>query len=162
MEDELIDKELTPQEEQDVLNAIHTIKNILLPKSVALTPKQRKIPHTADDRETFCSKSINYVEDDPSLLPPKKNLTKVKRDKKYSSQLSPILAQIRILEEIVSDTLIATQADEYSFGLGTYKTAKYKTNMGIAGYDSVVEDLGSLFKGQKVKKKKHTPPTEEK
>lgn len=162
MEDELIDKELAPQEEQDIIDAIHKIKDILLPKSVGLTTKQRKIPHTAEDRETFCSKSINYVEDDPSLLPPKKDLIRAKRDKKYASQLVPILAQIRILEEIVSDTLIAAQADEYSFGLGTYKTAKYKANMGIAGYDSVVEDLGILFKGQKVRKKKQTPPTEEK
>lgn len=161
MEEELIDQELTPQEELDVLNAFQTIRNIILQKSKSLTPKQRRsLPHAADDRKSFCGKAINYIEQDATLLPPGKDLVKVKKDRKYNFQLGAILAQARITEELISDTQIACQTDEYSFALATYKTAKYKAEMDEPGYDSVVADMGVLFEGQGGKKEEPTPPAQ--
>jgi hypothetical protein len=159
MDEELIDQELTPQEEQDVLNAFQTIRNIILPKSKALTPKQRQaLQHAAEDRRNFCGKAINYIEQDATLLPPGKDLVKVKRDRKYNFQLGGILAQAKITEELISDTQIACQTDEYSFGLATYKTAQYKAEMGVPGYDSVVADMGKLFERDGGNNEEPTPP----
>lgn len=160
MDEELIDQTYTPQEITDMTNALNTIKGIVLPKCKNLSPEQRQaFQHSAADRKTYVSKAINYVESNGELLPEGRDLDMVKRDRTFDNQISPLFAEVKILEELYSDTQIAAQTDEYSFLLGVYNKAQYLEKLGTPGMTAIVQDLGQLWKKQGHPKNPPTPPT---
>lgn len=151
----LIDVEYTPQELSDIDMHQEGILAIIIPKSVNLTKLQRKLPHAAADRKVYCTKSVIVVEANPNLLPPTGTIEKMKRDMLLDRQIEPAREKNAKITELLTDSQIAAQTDAFTFLLDVYRSAQNQAELGVPGMDSIVADLGKLFKKQGRKK----PPT---
>ncbi|GIM58801.1 hypothetical protein [Capnocytophaga canimorsus] len=112
--DNLISVQFSSEELSKIEQALGMLIEVLKPKSVNLNADERRqYGSIADRNKIFVDKCKAYMEQDPSTIPP--TLDKAEFDKDYTArqQLQEPLRKLNRLHEMVTDTKILLDFDNY-------------------------------------------------
>jgi len=146
--DNRIDIEMMQEELSTVMQAFATIRE-KMPFLVKLSKEELKGLLTMDDgRKPFVEKALEYATRIPEINPGAEMLASGKRDNDLHTQLTTVLQETAGLYEMVTDTRHLAGAEAFLLARFIYSDAKLKLKMKVPGMQSVVDDLGKLFKYQ--------------
>ena len=159
--DNLISVEFTEQELTILGNALNEIAQLLSGKVINLTPEERKqYGSIADKNKIFVDKCKAYMEQNIDTLP--KTIDKHEFDKDYKArqQIEEPLRKLLQLAEMLSDTKILLDFDNYNGSLSYYRYVKFLATQNTPGITSIYADLNQHFQSMG-KRNKKTPDTPE-
>ena len=161
----MISVEFTDQELTRLGNALNEIAQVFSGKVINLTPEERKqYGSIGDKNKVFVDKCKAYMEQNIDTLP--KTIDKHEFDKDYKArqQMEEPLRKLLQLAEMLSDTKILLDFDNYNGSLSYYRYVKFLATQNTPGITSIYEDLRQHFeraaKGSKAKAQdnKQEPP----
>lgn len=131
---------------QTARDAVNTIKTILSPYLVALSPSERQtLPKMGDGTLPFVEKVMEYAQEDGQFLPPFLDLQEMDKDWTTVKSLMPILREIQQLNSNLNDTVTLAGSEAYVGALGYYNSVKYGAKMNAADAKVIYEDLRQRF-----------------
>ncbi|WP_074410331.1 hypothetical protein [Aquimarina megaterium] len=143
----LISVTFTEDELNKLTQGIATIKEVLLGKTVNLTPEQRgQYGRIANQNKLIVDKAKNYMEQHPSWIP--NFLDKEEFDRDYSTR-QQIETHVQLLENLsqqLVDTKTLLDYDNYSNALSFYRMMRFLAGENEPGAKSVYQDMKVLFK----------------
>lgn len=123
-----------------------------LPKLVNLSPEQRQIiPKMGDKTLSFVKKALEYVEQNPDIVPKYFNIEEFKKDITVSDQLFQIIIPLQKLIESLEDTSMMAGSEAYTAALVFYSALKNAIAAGETGLKNIYEDLSARFPGRSYK-----------
>ena len=137
--DNMISVEFTEQELTRLGNALNEIAQVFSGKVINLTPEERK------QYGSIADKTIDKHEFD--------------KDYKARQQMEEPLRKLLQLAEMLSDTKILLDFDNYNGSLSYYRYVKFLATQNTPGITSIYEDLSQHFQsmGKKAKKASDAP-----
>ncbi|MGB9182289.1 MAG: hypothetical protein WCB68_23870 [Pyrinomonadaceae bacterium] len=143
MPDNRISAAISQADQQAVLAAINTIKQ-KLPFLIDLTPDERhSLPKMGDKSRAFVSQALELATQNPDILPRSFDVEEMRKDVELLSALSPLLAAISQLQELLEDTYLAVGSEAYTAALLVYQYAR-ACGKGPA-LDGALDALGQRF-----------------
>ncbi|PKV52822.1 hypothetical protein ATE84_4950 [Aquimarina sp. MAR_2010_214] len=143
----LISVTFTEDELNKLTQGIATIKEVLLGKTVNLTPEQRaQYGRIANQNKLIVDKAKNYMEQHPGWIP--NFLDKEEFDRDYSTR-QQIETHVQLLENLsqqLVDTKTLLDYDNYSNALSFYRMMRFLAGENEPGAKSVYQDMKVLFK----------------
>jgi len=160
--DNMISVEFTEQELTRLGNALNEIAQVFSGKVINLTTEERKqYGSIGDKNKIFVDKCKAYMEQNIDTLP--KTIDKHEFDKDYKAcqQMEEPLRKLLQLAEMLSDTKILLDFDNYNGSLSYYRYVKFLATQNTPGITSIYEDLRQHFekaaKGSKAKAQDNKP-----
>ena len=160
--DNMISVEFTDQELTKLGNALNEIAQVFSGKVINLTTEERKqYGSIGDKNKVFVDKCKAYMEQNIDTLP--KTIDKHEFDKDYKArqQIEEPLRKLLQLAEMLSDTKILLDFDNYNGSLSYYRYVKFLATQNTPGITSIYEDLRQHFekvaKGSKAKAQDNKP-----
>jgi len=160
--DNMISVEFTEQELTKLGNALNEIAQVFSGKVINLTTEERKqYGSIGDKNKVFVDKCKAYMEQNIDTLP--KTIDKHEFDKDYKArqQIEEPLRKLLQLAEMLSDTKILLDFDNYNGSLSYYRYVKFLATQNTPGITSIYEDLRQHFekvaKGSKAKAQDNKP-----
>ena len=154
MQENKISATLSDADKQAVLSAIQTIRQ-KLPFLIDLTPEERHaLPKMGDKSRAFVEQALNVAEQNEDILPRSFDVAEMRRDVELITALSPILAAIAQLQELLEDTFLEVGSEAYTAALLVYQYAR-SAGKGAA-LDSSLDALSQRFARKSAKAA--TPP----
>jgi len=145
---------------QNTLQAVHNLQ-AQLPFLVNLTPQEtRNYLRLGNNTAAFFSKAIAHCQNNPHLCPPFIPLTEWQNDYEVYKRLEILLGQVRILEQALSDTVIALRQENTVAAITFYKMVKMAATQNIPGTDTIIDDLQSMMPARKANRKPKNPKEE--
>lgn len=109
---DLVSLELTAAEIAQLQAALGTIKTILGPRLIALTPQQRSsLVKMGDTGRGYCAKALPALNNNADALPPAFNREELNQDWNGYLGIEPFLDEFGTLAERVEDTRLALSSD---------------------------------------------------
>jgi hypothetical protein len=143
MPDNRISASLSQADRQAVLDALNTILT-KLPFLIDLSPEERRtLPRMGDKSRGFVAQALEVAEQNPDILPRSFDVAEMRKDVELLSALSPVLAALAQLNELVDDTVMAVGSEAYAAALLVYQFAR-AAGKGSA-LDSALDALGQRF-----------------
>jgi hypothetical protein len=134
---------LTTTAINNINTAIATIRTNL-PFLTNLTPAQRHtLAHAGSSRQGAIQDSLNFVAQHPEALPANFDTAEFAKDGELNTDYAPIVADINLLNQDVTDTMIVLQGDLYSEFLDVYAFAQANNRNGA--YDTFIQSVKSRF-----------------
>lgn len=138
--------ELTEAELQSVREAIATLKAILNPHLIALSPQDRqRILKMSDGTLPFLEKVMDYAKDDEQFLPPFVDFEELGKDWTVVKSLMPAYRDLKQLESNLNDTLMMAGSEAYMGALGYYNSVKFGARMNVSDAKVIYDDLRKRF-----------------
>jgi hypothetical protein len=149
----LVSATLSPQDRDEILVAIATIKT-KLPFLLTLTPEESKsLSRLGDKSRAFTAKALEIALQQSDFLPRALDIQEFQQDLALFEALYPITVALTQLAELVNDTTAVAGSEAYGAARIVYNYAK---NSGLSeGLEPLIDDLGKRFKQSKQAK----PPT---
>jgi hypothetical protein len=123
---------------------------------IGMTPEQRHaLPKIADGTRAFEEKCQAYMTTRPELVPGYVDLAELAKDRKLVADLMPCLQMLLPLAQAMEDTVTLAYSDIYVSDLGFYQSIRQAAKRGMAGTDTIYDDLQERFPGRP---KKVVPP----
>lgn len=146
-----ISVELTAQEQTDIDAAIATIRGILEPKMINLTPAERKeLGSVGNERLHWVQKVRDYMAQNPSVVPFFVDATEHEKDFVIYEDLTPYVNQLAQLADMVSDTKLLAGYDIFHNSLAVYNyIGLLAQQQNVPGITPIYEDLKQEFPGKK-------------
>lgn len=139
---------LSPEEVQEVMNAITVIQN-RLPFLVNMTMDERRTyPKMGDKTVPFVGKSLDYSKNNYQLVPPFLNVEEFDKDLVLVNQLTSFVRPLRSLIEGMEDTILLAGSEAYTAALLFYQAVKLAAQMNIPGVKTIYDDLRERFPGR--------------
>ena len=124
MPDNRISATLSQSDRQAVLDAINTIRT-KLPFLIDLSPEERRsLPRMGDKSRGFVSQALEVATQNEDILPRSFDVEEMRKDVELLAALSPILAALAQLNELVDDTVMAVGSEAYASALLIYQFAR--------------------------------------
>lgn len=143
MPDNRISATLSSADQQAVLSAINTIRT-KLPFLIDLTPEERRsLPRMGDKSRGFVAQALDVAALNPDVLPRSFDVEEMRKDVDLLAALSPVLAALAQLNELVDDTLMEVGSEAYTSALAVYQNAR-AAGKGAA-LDGALDSLGQRF-----------------
>jgi hypothetical protein len=143
MTDNRISASLSQADRQAVLDAINTIR-AKLPFLIDLSPEERRtLPRMGDKSRGFVAQAFEIAVQNPDILPRSFDVEEMRKDVELLAALSPIMAALAQLNELVDDTYMAVGSEAYAAALLLYQYAR-ASGKGAA-LDSALDALGQRF-----------------
>lgn len=141
-----IDVALSEETKQKILDGIAAVKT-LMPFLLKISDTERKSMQLLDDgRRPFVEKAIDLAGRNASISPGPEFLTACQRDFTTYSTLSAIENELMQLLEMVHDTKQLAGAEAYEVSRFIYMKAKMALKMKEPGVQTIVDELGKLYK----------------
>ena len=116
---------------------------------IGLTTEERmKLPKIDGSNRLFVQDALKVMKQNASILPNFVNVEELEKDFILYEQLDSILSAINQLQEKLRDTQMLAGSEAYSSALMAYRMFQMAADAGMAGMDSVVDDLKQRFAGQ--------------
>ncbi|WP_339903577.1 hypothetical protein [uncultured Cyclobacterium sp.] len=129
-----------------VKEALATLKTILGPQLIALSPSERQtVPKMSDGTLPFVEKVMDYAQSDSQFLPPYVDLQELEKDWLAVKELMPLLRDLQQLESNLNDTLMMAGSEAYVGALSYYNSVKYGAKVNAADAKVIYEDLKQRF-----------------
>jgi len=154
----LVDIEMTQPDFEEVLAAFVTIRQKMPFLSLISKADAAVFQPMEDGRKPFVTKAINYADADIRLRPEAESHVAAIRDNNLHTQLTTLLHEINQLQELVENTRRVAGSEAFFYGRYVYNLAQLKLKMKEPGMQTLVDDLGKLFKGQGNSKKEIPEP----
>jgi hypothetical protein len=143
MPDNRISASLSQTDRQAVLDAVNTIRT-KLPFLIDLSPEERRtLPRMGDKSRGFVAQALEVAEQNPDILPRSFDVSEMRKDVELLAALSPVLAALSQLNELVDDTVMAVGSEAYAAALLIYQFAR-AAGKGSA-LDTALDSLGQRF-----------------
>ena len=160
--DNLISVEFTDQELTKLGNALNEIAQVFSGKVINLTPEERKqYGSIGDKNKIFVDKCKAYMEQDPTTVPNTLDKHEFDKDYKARQQMEEPLKKLSRITEMLMDTKILLDFDNYNGSLSYYRYVKFLATQNTPGITSIYEDLRQHFekaaKGSKAKAQDNKP-----
>ena len=158
--DNMISVEFTEQELTKIANALNEVMQLLSGKVVNLSPDERmQYGSIADKNKVFVDKCKAYMEQDPATVPNTLNKHEFDKDYKARQQMEEPLRMVLRIAEMLSDTKILLDFDNYNGSISYYHYVKFLATQNTPGITSIYEDLSQHFQsmGKKAKKASDAP-----
>lgn len=124
MPDNRISAPLSQTDRQVMLDAINTIRT-KLPFLIDLSPEERRtLPRMGDKSRGFVAQALEVAEQNPDILPRSFDVAEMRKDVELLSALSPVLAALSQLNELVDDTVMEVGSEAYAAALLIYQFAR--------------------------------------
>lgn len=131
---------------KEALAAITTLENLLKDKLVLMDSDTRKqIPRMGDKSIGFVSKSLEYAQSNPDLVPRYLDVEEMKKDYEGVSSLREISGKVTKLSEMVEDTMALSGSEAYSAALAFYHAIKGAAKALVPGAEIIYDDLRARF-----------------
>jgi patatin-like phospholipase/acyl hydrolase len=148
----------TGQEMQDVDTALQTIEDIIRAKSKNFTPDERqKYGSINEQNKLLVNKVLDYQKNQPQLASTDVDWKEYNEDFSDRSFLDTRLNRLEGIQEMMNDTKIAHDFDNYQAALTDYDYTKYKASTNAPGFGAKAEDLKQFFPGGGTKPAAPTP-----
>lgn len=145
----LISATFTEEDEKKAMELLAQLK-ALFPFGIKLSDDQKKHLSRLDDgRIPFADKGLFYGGQQPMVVPPFTDLAEYKKDLDFVKATSRVGAELMSFAEMVSDTRTAAGSDAYQAALSIYSSAKAAAKQGVPGTQTIVDEMGKLFEGQR-------------
>jgi hypothetical protein len=143
----LVSATLSPQDRDEILAAIATIKT-KLPFLLTLTPEESKsLPRLGDKSRALTAKALEIALQQSDFLPRALDIEEFQQDLALFEALYPITVALTQLAELVNDTTAVAGSEAYGAARIVYNYAK---NSGLSeGLEPLIDDLGKRFKQSK-------------
>ena len=123
----------------------------LLPFLIGINNEERiRLPKIDGSNRLFVQDAIKVMKQNQSLMPHFVNTEELEKDFVLYEQLDHVLSAINQLQEKVRDTQMLAGSEAYSTALVAYRMFQMAADAGLAGMDSIVDDLKQRFAGQGV------------
>ncbi|OWY24127.1 hypothetical protein C7N43_23760 [Sphingobacteriales bacterium UPWRP_1] len=143
----------TPAQLQLALQLISDCRT-QLPFLVNLTPQERTgYLRLGPNAAAFFNKAINHCQNNPHLMPPFMALAEWQNDHEVYKHLEVLLAQVRVLEQAIADTVIALRQENTVAAMSFYKMVKMAATQNVPGTDAILADLQPMLPGIKANRK---------
>jgi hypothetical protein len=143
MPDNRISASLSQADQQAVLAAVNTIRE-KLPFLIDLSPDERRsLLRMGDKSRGFVTQAFEVATLNPDILPRSFDAAEMRKDVDLLSALSPIMAALSQLSELVEDTYMAVGSEAYASALLVYQFAR-AGGKGSA-LDGALDSLGQRF-----------------
>ena len=141
-----IEVTLTEESKIQILHAITAVK-ILMPYLIKISESERKTIQQMDDgRKPFTEKARDYATRSEAINPGNALLVAAEHDLGLYSGLSIIENELSQLLEMVRDTKQLAGAEAYELSRFIYMKAKMALKMKEPGMQTIVDELGKLYK----------------
>ena len=158
--DNMISVEFTEQELTKLGNALNEVMQLLSGKVVNLSPDERmQYGSIADKNKVFVDKCKAYMEQDPTTVPNTLDKHEFDKDYKARQQMEEPLKKLSRITEMLMDTKILLDFDNYNGSLSYYRYVKFLATQNTPGITSIYADLSQHFQsmGKRAKKAPDTP-----
>ncbi len=146
--DNRISTEISAQKKAAIVAAIQALKTELQGVIINLNADERQsLPKIADKTLAFDEKCKAYMAQRPELVPGFVNLTEMAKDRKLVDDLLPCLQELAPICEGLEDTVSVAYTDIYVADLAFHANVKQAAKRGIAGADTIYNDLKQRFSG---------------
>ena len=139
---------LEPDNLKKVLLLLQDAANIM-PFLIGINSEERmRLPKIDGSNRLFVQDAIKVLKQNASLMPTFVNIEELEKDFILYEQLDTILSAINQLQEKLRDTQILAGSEAYSSALVAYRMFQMAADAGLAGMDSIVDELKQRFAGQ--------------
>ncbi|WP_075603161.1 hypothetical protein [Saccharicrinis aurantiacus] len=146
----LIQLEITAEEQTQISEAFATIETLLLPKLKTLTVDERKeLLKMGDKSFAFTTKALDYTKQQPEFAPAFMDVNDFKIDLEAVNSLRPIQNKIAKIANAVDDSLMISGSEAYSAALMYYNNVKMGAKSNIPGAKGIYDDLKARFPGKR-------------
>ncbi len=137
---------LTPETKDQILQGIVALKT-MMPFLIKLSDTDRKALQMLDDgRKPFTQKAYDYASRNNAINPGTEMVLAGMHDLDLYTTLSAIEKDLLQLVEMVRDTKQLSGAESYEIARFIYMKAKMALKMKEPGMQTVVDELGKLYK----------------
>jgi hypothetical protein len=131
-----------------ILIQIQEINN-LLPFLIGLNTEERvKLPKIDGSNRLFVQDTLKVMKQNGAIMPNFVNVEELEKDFILYEQLDAVLSAVNQLQEKLRDTQMLAGSEAYSSALMAYRMFQMAADAGLAGMDTVVDDLKQRFAGQ--------------
>ena len=158
--DNMISVDFSDQELNKIENALNEVLQVLSGKVVNLTPEERtQYGSIGDKNKIFVDKCKAYMEQDPTTVPNTLDKHEFDKDYKARQQMEEPLKKLSRITEMLMDTKILLDFDNYNGSLSYYRYVKFLATQNTPGITSIYADLSQHFQsmGKRAKKAPDTP-----
>ena len=146
--DNMISIGFTRQEAETLSQAVGQIQQVMAGKAVALTPAQRQAHGPVEHgMEVWVEKVYQYMRAYPALVPQYVDAAEYKRDFNAHHVLNPLIDQLEVALQLMTDTNKLLGSDLYSMGRAFYKGIQAAAAAGIPHASVICADLEQQFPG---------------
>lgn len=147
--DNRISVELTAAQKAAIVDAITALKTALEPFLINLTVQERQaLPKIGDATLAFHEKCVAYRASRPDLIPSFTDMAELAKDLKLVADLQPCFTELAPICEGLEDTISLAFTDAYLADLSFYANVKQAAKRGVAGTDTIYNDLKQRFPGR--------------
>lgn len=143
MADNQISASLTPEDKQEILGAIATIKEKLPFLTGLSTEESKSLLRLGDKSRGFVAKALEVATQNPDFLPRSFDIEEMQKDVELFEALYPVALALGQLQELLDDTMALAGSEAYMAALAVYNYAK--ATKGDAGLDAAVDDMARRF-----------------
>lgn len=145
-------------ERTQILEAVDTIKRLLLPYLVALTPDERvTLPKVSEGTLPFVEKVAEYVKNVPHFNPPFLDKDELKIDLEAMKVLLEFYKPMERILNLLDDTILLCGSETYIPALSYYNSVKVASKMNIPEAKPIYQDLKERF-AKSVNREKQIKP----
>jgi len=155
--DNLISKEITPEDQAAIEAAIKVLEEKLMPYLVALTPSQRlELPKMSDKTLPFVEKIKEYFVTAPEFIPAFVDTTEFGKDFNLNALLIAYYRRLINITGGLNDTVLLTGSECYKPALAYYNSVKMAAKMNILAAKEIYTELKKRFEKLTAAEKKAT------
>ena len=126
--------------------ALATLKSVLLPKVINLTPEERQhYGCIAGQNKLLVNKAKSYMEQFPEYVPLFLDKAEFDRDYAGREQIEARQQLLNSLAEQLADTKTLLDYDNYHDALVFYRNIRYLANENIPGTNEIYNDMKQFF-----------------
>ncbi len=149
----LIDFNLTSEEQTKVENAFGTLRQILVPKLVNLSPEDiRNMVNMGNKNMSFASKAAEIADKNPHLVPDVFDLDAFRTDLDSTFILRDLKRTADTLANLISDSLALAGSEALQAAFAFYAYLKVAVKMNVPGAETAYNELSEYFPGRDQKR----------
>ena len=157
--DNRISLALTAAQKTAITDAINALKAAFNGLLINLTPEEKQsLPRIGDNSLAFDQKCAAYMAGRPDLVPSFLEIDEMGKDRQLVADLLPYFRDLAPLVEGLEETIMLANSDNMVGDLAFYQNVKQAAKRGVAGADTIYNDLKTRFPGRP-KKDPEDPPT---
>ena len=154
--DNRISLEITAAQKTAIVDAVMALKTALQGMLINLTPEEKQsLPRIGDNSLAFDEKCAAYMASRADLVPSFLDTAEMAKDRKLVADLLPCFRELAPLCEGLEETIMLANSDNMIGDLAFYQNVRQAAKRGVAGANTIYDDLKSRFPGRP--KKDPTP-----
>lgn len=135
-------------EQAQVREALNVLRQVLQPKLLTLSAADRReLPKMGDKTVAFVTKTVEYSEQNPALVPSFIDLEAIRVDLRGVELLREFQQVLKPLTAALEDSMILSGSEAYQGSLAIYRNIKSAMRSKVANAEAIFRDLSTRLPG---------------